>query len=364
MNKQSIKKVAILADPLDLQSAGIYVYLKNLIAGLSDKDGLEYHLIRTATSGEGQHLKNIVLPFKAHLGSVMMRKWFKIPAYLKDKSYDAVVEPAHFGPFNLGQDIKRVTVIHDLTPLFFPQFHPSNSVIAHKLLLPKIIRKSDLLITNSKHTYTDVINRFPAAKEKTKWIYPSLNPQIQYTDDKAVLKKLNLNAPYFLSVGTIEPRKDYSTVLKAFELFKQNNPESKHKLVIIGRIGWKSRSFFDNFKVSPFKQDVVIINDLHSDDLPGLYSHCDLFLMASVYEGFGFPLIEAHNCGAVCICSETSSLKEIGAEFAHFFPTSDPQALYQKIIENLGIKKSGNINPVMNSDFSERFHNKLLELLG
>ena len=359
----TIKKVAIIADPLDLQSAGIYVYLKMLVQGLSNKDGVEYHLIRAQEGPIGNHLKNIVIPHWKLPGAVMARKWFTIPAYVNKNNYAIVIEPAHFGPFRCKENIKRVTVIHDLTPIFFPEFHPINSVIAHRLFLRRIIKKADLIITNSNHTLTDVATKYIESKNKIKTIYPSVNPAISYKPDDAVLLKHGILKPFFLSVGTIEPRKDYITTVKAFELYKSKHKESENQLVIIGRSGWHSQALFDYIKSSAHRHDIIILNDLATDDLPAFYSQCELFIMSSIYEGFGFPLLEAHNCGAICLCSSTSSLKEIGESFAYYFEPHNHKQLAQLMARHKNNERIGDIEAITHSKFAEKFHNEIVRLL-
>jgi len=357
-------KVAILAGPLDLQSAGIYVYLKMLVKHLKNKDGVEYHLIRAKNGDMDSHLHTEIIPHNGSLQDTLIRKWFRIPKFIKDNNYDLVVEPAHFGPFNLPPEIKRVTVIHDLTPLFMSQYHPTHSVIAHKLFIGRIIHKADLIIANSHNTRNDIVERFPRSAEKTIFIYPEINEVFKPAASDAAPQKYKLDKPYFLSVGTIEPRKNYSYTVQAFERYKSRNPEDTHQLVIVGRKGWKSRALLKYINGSKYNADIRIINDAHTDDLPGLYSNCSLFIQASHYEGFGFPVLEAHNCGAVCLVNRNSSLTEIASGFAHFFDAKDPVALTELMEVTLSEKATDQrrIEAVHNKGFSAAFHEAILTL--
>ena len=358
------KKVAILADPLDMQSAGIHVYLKMLLADLHKCKGIEYHLIRAKASSEDFGLKNIAIPIRKFPGSVLWRKWISLPRFLNKQNYDAVIEPAHFGPFNLKEDTKRVTIIHDITPIILPQFHKTSSVIGHKIFLSRILNKADLIIANSRHTLGDIRKFFPESKGSMQFIYPRINPIFKKTDNREVLDKYGIIHDYFLSVGTIEPRKNYLLTVKAFEDFKKRRPDSRHQLIIIGRKGWKSLRLAMYIANSNYKRDIRIINDVQTEELPAFYSHCKLFILSSHYEGFGFPILEAHNCGARCILSDNSSIREIASDFAYFFKSNDQHALCELIdntLQNQEEKRKG--AEIYNEDFSQRFNQALLKVL-
>jgi hypothetical protein len=94
-----------------------------------------------------------VIPF---LEKDPFRLFFKLPAAIRKIDPDIVIEPAHFGPFNLPIKIKRVTIIHDLTPILFPQWHSFISRTLQKIFLPSIIKRSSLIIANSDNTKTDI----------------------------------------------------------------------------------------------------------------------------------------------------------------------------------------------------------------
>lgn len=353
------KKIAILADPLDRQSAGIYVYLKMLSLGLSELGEFEYHLIRNGRKKTNYGLQNIYIPSAGFPGSILYRKWVQIPIFIRKNNYDAVIEPAHFGPFNLPDRIKRITIIHDLTPILYPEYHPNYSSISQRLFLPRIIQKSNLIITNSQNTRKDVVEHYPVAIDKTEFIYPAINPIFKPVKSRKHLDKIGLNVPYFLSVGTIEPRKNYHAVLSAFELFKSNNKKGQHKLIIVGRKGWHYNSFLKRVQNSPYKDFIQLIHDVHTDNLPEFYSHATAFIYASKYEGYGFPLIEAYNCGAYCIAAKNSSLNEIGASFAHYFHTDNSIEL-SSLMEKAVTQKEQNIEKstarIYNPDFALKFN--------
>ena len=355
-------RVAFLADPLDLQSAGIHVYLSTLLKGLENKDGIEYHLIRSK-DGEDFGFKNHVVSFDPNSGSQLIRKWFTLPEYIRRNKFDLVIEPAHFGPFNLPKSTKRLTIIHDLTPLLYSHYHPFSRFIAHRLFLKRILKKANLIITNSQHTKNDVINYYPFTTDKIEFIYPAINPIFNKTIDSSALEKYKIKSPYFLSVGTIEPRKNYITTIRAFDKFKKNNPDSEHELIIVGRRGWYSEELYHLMEKLEFKDKIRIVHDVETSELPSIYSHCDLFIFASHYEGFGFPVLEANNCGARCLCAENSSIKEIASGFAQFFDPTNINQLSVKMDQMIKDRNEFDLKPILNNDFSDNFHAQVKKIL-
>ncbi len=153
-------RVAILADPIDNQKAGIHYYTKELISHLGSVDGdIEYISISQHLHPEIRNIKQVVVNNHKRIpGYKAYRMFVKIPWMLRKLKADIVVEPAHFGPFNLPKTIKRVTVIHDLTPILFPQDHIFHSQLLQRIFLKSILNRAALIITNSRYTKDDVIH--------------------------------------------------------------------------------------------------------------------------------------------------------------------------------------------------------------
>ena len=357
------KRIAILAEALDNQNAGIHVYLKNLLSGLKTLNNNEYVLIRMQESSVDYGLESLILKPWPIPGYLLFRKLVHLPLFLRKYKFDAVIEPAHFGPFFLRKETKRITVIHDLTPILFPQFHPLHSVILHKILLKGVLKRADLVITNSHNTSKDLIDYYPAVESKIRMVYPAINPIFKKTWDPEVLKSYKITEDYFLSVGTFEPRKDHLTIVKAFELYKKANPDSKQKLVMAGRRGWKSRSLFQCINKSPYKKEIIILLNVQTDHLPVLYSHCSAFIYASIYEGYGFPVMEAHNCGARCIVAKNSSLEEVAERFAHFINTGKINQLTDLLCKATGTQKTTQGIQIYNEEFSKTIFDNVSEIL-
>ena len=194
-------RIAILADPLDNQSAGIHVYTRELLRAMTQINTAHEFIIVRAKAGTEDFgtAEQIIVPIKSfppfHL---RIRQLWTIPKILVQKKVDVVIEPAHFGPFNLPKHIKRVTVIHDLTPLLFPAFHPFMSVLFHQRFLKGALQKTDLVLTNSAHTAKDVVEQFPFTENKIKAILLGKDESYCPTEKPEILTKYKISQPYIL----------------------------------------------------------------------------------------------------------------------------------------------------------------------
>ncbi len=331
-SKDQYMRIAFLADPLDRQYGGIHVYTKELIKALSilDKKN-EYIVIRSESKNEFEGIEEIVIPYSSFPGYRFWRIFFQIPRLLAKKDVDIVVEPAHFGPFNLPKNIKRVTVIHDMTVFLFPEYHVWSSQYLQRMFLPRILKKADQIITNSKNTTEDLMKFFPYVKNKTTSILLgkdlSFKPQI----NNDILLSHKIKQPYILFVGTLEPRKNVSTLIKAFDKFKDQTGLN-HLLILIGKEGWKSDSIFDSIDQSPYKKEIIWLGYVPKEELPIFYSMAEVFVYPSIYEGFGLPILEAMACGTPVITSQESSIPEVGGSSVSYINPNSIEQLTSQII--------------------------------
>lgn len=320
-------RVAFLADALDRQYAGVHIYLFELLKALSRLPTKnEYLIVRAEASDDFAGLEELVVPYRPMPGYKAYRLFWELPRLLQKGGVDAVVEPGHFGPFNLPTRIKRITVIHDLTPLLFPQYHVFHSQLLQRCFLPGILRRADHVLTNSAHTQADLVKFFPKTQEKSSSILLGKDEGYRPVKDPQVAKKYGISQPFILHVGTLEPRKNLVTLIKAFNEFKHKT-NCRHQLVLLGKTGWKSQGIFKAIEASSYRESILLPGYVEKVDLPLLYGAAEFFVYPSYYEGFGLPILEAMSCGLPVITSNVSSLPEVGGEAALYFDPYDVDQL-------------------------------------
>jgi len=251
----------------------------------------------------------------------------------------------NFTSFPVGS-AKIVLTVHDLIFKLFPDTVEKKVKTILELYLPSSLRMADLIIVNSHSTQKDLISFFPFVEEKTKIVYPGVDEIFQpitNTEKKeAILKKYRLEK-YILFVGTIEPRKNLLTLIKAYEkMFQFLNSKSCPDLAIVGARGWKQSPLFKYFQGLPIEiqEKIHFLGFVPEEDLPVLYSSASVFVFPSLYEGFGLPVLEAMACGAPVVTANTSSLPEVGGEAVELVNPLDADEITAKIISLLDEKRA------------------------
>ena len=330
MNFKKKLKIAVIADPLDTQSAGIYVYVNELLKSLYELDEInEYTLIRAQQTTEFPNWKQHLVPINTKIPNhLRIRQLSSIPKFINKTKQDVVVEFSHFGPFNLDKDIKRVTVIHDLTALKLPKYHTFASAMVQKLIMRRVLKQAHLVITNSENTKKDILEYEPSIATNLTVISPGVSNEIGTTTNLTHLNELGITAPFFLHVGTIEPRKNLELLISAFE--KVADIDEKAMLILVGKKGWKSQYIVELIDKSPHKKRIKLTGYVSTPALAALYTNCTSMIYPSHYEGFGIPIIEALNCGALVLLSDNSSLREVAGGAGLYFNTIDELKVLMK----------------------------------
>jgi glycosyltransferase involved in cell wall biosynthesis len=259
----------------------------------------------------------------------------KLPLKNELRKFDIIHNPYQF-PIILNFKQKYIVTIHDLIQILFPNENQKIVYICQKMMFPKIVQSIDKIISDSHHTKQDIIKHFKIPEDKIKVIHLAASENYRPLNEKEIInikQKYNLNYPFILYVGTLEPRKNIPTLLKA--LYKLKKQGIKHKLVITGKKGWKYKSIFETIDKLNLQKDVIFTGYVPDEDLPALYNAADLFVYPSLYEGFGLPPLEAMQCGTPVITSNTSSLPEVVGDAGIMVNPYDVDELANKMYEVL-----------------------------
>lgn len=213
--------------------------------------------------------------------------------------------------------IKKAITVYDLIPLVFPNYTTQWSTDNIKKVLDSIAEDTKVA-SISASTKTDLLKFTDLNSENIHVIPIAADTKLfQKVTDRNKIKAAKQTygiseVPYFLSVSTLEPRKNFETTIKAFTHFVETNATTNIQLVLVGTKGWKFEKIFDELKASPQVQSKIIFTGFVADnDLPALYSGALGFVFPTLYEGFGLTPLEAMLCGTPVISSNNSSIPEV-----------------------------------------------------
>lgn len=225
-----------------------------------------------------------------------------------------------------------VLTVHDLIFERYPQHHTRRNMIFLRAALPRFVRAAQAVIAVSQHTKRDIVEFYGADPEKVHVIHEGIDASFAPATEPEIARvraAWSPDRPWLLMVGTLEPRKNHAAALHAMRRLRAEG--FPHRLLIVGGQGWlfePIRQLVDNLGLA---NDVTFTGYVPDDDLPPLYSGADAVLMPSLYEGFGFPLLEAMACGAPVVASNASSLPELAADAALLVPPLDDEALTHSV---------------------------------
>jgi glycosyltransferase involved in cell wall biosynthesis len=211
----------------------------------------------------------------------------------------------------LDKSTKTILTLHDFwykkSPTSMSWLHTQ----AFNLFLKDEIERADSLITNSKGTENQLFNY---TGRTATIIPPGVNDSFKPLSSSTVnlvLKHNNIYSPYLLNVATWEPRKNVELLVKTFISMKKNGLIAQHKLVLVGKKGWKYEGI-ETLIANEGQGNILVLDYVPDEQLPALYNGADLFIFPSIYEGFGIPVLEARACGTRVVTTDIPELREAG----------------------------------------------------
>ncbi|MBW1690536.1 MAG: glycosyltransferase family 4 protein [Deltaproteobacteria bacterium] len=309
-------RIGVDARPLSYQLTGIGVYLRHLLDTLQKIDRSNYYYLLSNAPIEfnlnNEKWVKIGGSFKKKLVStIWMQAWTPILAH--SLNLNIFWGPRHNLPLLLPSKVKTVLTIHDIVHRLHPTTMAKRNFISERLFMRCSLIKADTIITDSRSTAKDIQQNYPINSKKIQTIHlgiPDLPSDIII--DTSTNPIINKN--YFLFVGTLDPRKNFKRILKAFELLKPQQYDVH--LALIGGQGWKNKTFWKSLKIHPLKEYIHYIGYVDRGELAEYYRNALCLLFPSLYEGFGFPILEAMACGTPVISSNISSMPEIAGDAA------------------------------------------------
>jgi len=216
---------------------------------------------------------------------------------------DVTFVPAHTLPFVFPG--RAVATVHDLGFKYFPEAHPLDQRLYLDLTTRYSANRARIVLADSQATANDLAWFYGIRPEKTRVVYPGVDP-LEIGDVAAVRQTYDLPERYFLFIGTLQPRKNIARLVQAFDLWQEQNPTEGIGLVLAGGQGW----LYDPSWTADIP-NITLTGYIDETDKGALYAGAIALVFPSLYEGFGFPVLEAMGCGTPVIASNTSSLPEL-----------------------------------------------------
>jgi alpha-1,3-rhamnosyl/mannosyltransferase len=304
---------------------GIGIYTRSLWRALEQISATEQSVIKLKPYAFGRDLPRLECGVPATLSeqfrlqvllsSVLNRPLPNSTAIKQD--VDLLHSTDHQIPNIKGVPV--VATVMDAIPLIHPEWIRQNLKSLKSWLFAKSVHRADHLITISEHSKLDLIEHFGIAPEKISVTPLGVDPvyfeRISTEAREVVLEKYNLRPGFFLFIGTLQPRKNLARVLEAFEALPAA-VRKEHPLIIVGRDGWANEQLLPKLNNLEIRGEGRWLSYLPQSDVLALLQSAGALVFASLYEGFGLPVIEAFAAQCPVIASNTTSLPEVTADAA------------------------------------------------
>ena len=300
-------KIGIDARPLCVPMFGIGRYTLCLFEQLLKNTDITWYLYADRPLLYKFENDNVVVrEYPSHKRLLSLyRTQIPFAKWAKEDKLDLFWSPRHHLPLWMDDSIKTVLTIHDLVWQKFPETMLPENLFVEKLLMRRSAEKADAVIAVSDSTRSDICLSYPHLENKVKVIHAAIN----HSDGG---EESPCEVPYFLCVGTLEPRKNLVNSIAAFKQYRAAG--GNRHLVIIGGLGWKLKDVSEKLSTDDVEDYIHLLGRVDDELLMRYYKFADVFLFPSLYEGFGLPALEAMQFAVPVISSNCSSLPEVVGE--------------------------------------------------
>lgn len=303
------------------QSAGIGRYTRGLVHALAKLDSRnEYVLFHASGKGIDDPVLLQAANFRSRDARLSARLlailWHRLKLPLPVNLFTGYVDLFHSPDYTLPPIRRAATVVtvHDLSYLLYPECADDRLRAYLESVVPVSAARADVVVVDSQCTRNDLVCLLDVAPEKVEVVYPGVDARYRPLGDDPTLeevrKRWQLDRPFILNVGTLEPRKNQARLIQAYAMLKERTGLD-HQLVIVGGRGWLYEDIFRRVNDMGLKQDVRLLGYVGEDDLPAIYNLADLFVFPSIYEGFGLPPLEAMACGTPVVATSVGGLQSL-----------------------------------------------------
>jgi len=336
-------KIAIDYTPALRQGAGIGRYTRGLVTALAGMDRQNSYILFCA--GERPPADDWPTNFVIRCSSLSARwltvAWHRLHIPAPAELLTGACDLFHAPDFALPplRRPRGIVTIHDLSFLRLPHCADPGLRAFLERVVPRSVARAARVLADSESTRRDLMELLGVDGEKISVVTPAVEPRFRRVEDPdqlaAVRARYRLPPRFILGIGTLEPRKNFVGLIRAFAQMRRATGLD-HALVIAGRPGWLYEAIFEQVEREKLEGQVIFPGFVADADLPALYSLADLLAYPSLYEGFGIPVLEAMACGTPVVAGNNSSLPEAAGPAALLVDAQDVDGLADALMRALG----------------------------
>lgn len=345
-------RIALNCQLLSMNTTGVTRYISELVKALPRVDSPhQYTLLLNRQvpesllpqaarplDGVGDSVERQVTRFPiTGTKSRILWEQFVQPLEVAFRGFDVIHHTDRSMPW-LPTDIPSVSTIQDISYASFPETYTRGKVVYNEITARIAAARANRIITVSENTKREVMNYLQVPEERIQVIHSAVDDVFQPIPSvdalQQVRQRFELPARLILYVGSLNPRKNVTTLIRAYAELKRGT-DLPHKLILVGPSEWKSGPVFEAIRELGLESEVLWPGSIHGSNLAYIYNLADLFAFPSLHEGFGFPPLEAMACGTPVICSNAASLPEVVGDAAITVEAMDVAGLAQAMAQVL-----------------------------
>ena len=327
------------------------VYVHNLVREFAAIDSEDHFVVllnafSEKTLGEAQatlrptnggNFTFVASRLPSRLPGRIFNAWYygiTVPRLLRAHEAD-VFFGANFYSITKGP-IRKAVKIHDVGPLVCPEFTHPRMFSRFRRDMLRVTTAADAVMTDTHQTKRDIVEHLSVPPEKVTPVYeapePCFHPIGREEASLLLREQYEVESPFFLFVGTIQPRKNVANTIRAFEQLKEKT-SVPHHLLLVGKLGWGHEETLGAWEQSAVKTDIRFLHYVPKAHLPTFYNAAEALVWPSFYEGIGLPLLEAMACGTPVITSDRGSMKETVGNAGLLANPDDPSDIAERMWE-------------------------------
>ncbi len=317
------------------QGGGIGRYTRELITALARQDAqTDYRLFAA-----GQSVATLPDPPGVNFAwgpsrldaEWLARIWHRARLPIHIERWTGPISLLHAPDFTLPptrKGTRTILTVHDLSFVCTPETATPGLRAYLNSVVPRSVARVDRVLADSEATRQDLIDLYRTPPDKINVLYSGVDARFHPIQDETTLQAVRSrygigDVPYVLSVGTVQPRKNYGRLVEALHRLDRGDL----RLVIVGGKGWLDDPLYRKVADLGLEKRVLLPGFVPDEDLPAIYSAARAFAFPSIYEGFGIPPLEAMACGVPVVTSNTSSLPEVVGDAGLMVEPLDVDAL-------------------------------------